>query len=299
MSKNHGQNGAPQSFSLIGMPKAGLAACAALLSLTAAGCTTMEDGASSSSMSSQAVSQQSVVINTAEGSVDALLYTPEGTGAWPAVIVWSDLVGIRPVFGDMGRRLAANGYVVLVPNSFYRSAKIDGLTATPALTSEQRGERFGAWRGTLNPEAQTRDAHAYVNYVKSLPQVSSSKRIGMLGFEAGAEHAFRAAIAEGASVGAVAGLYPWGIATSRENSPHLHVGKTSADYYVIMSSNDDEREPEDKDMVREAFASAGLSGEVEVSTARGGFSASDNAAYDAAEAERAWAKMLALFNAAL
>ena len=262
------------------------------LGLAVAGCATTPEAA-------VPAAERAVTIATADGSADALLFTPAGSGPHPAVIVWSDLGGLRPVFGDIGRRLSASGYVVLVPNSFYRSARLDGGTAPGTLSREEMGERFGAWRGALDAEAIGRDTGAYLDFLAGLPQVDGSARAGMLGYQAGAEHAFRGAIANPGRIGAVAGLYPLGVATTRDNSPHLQVGQTSADYLVVLSANDDAREPEDKDLMREEFARAGLAGEVVVSSADNGFAVVDNPAYDEAESEKAWARMLALFGGAL
>src|ERR1051325_5979701 len=74
------------------------------------------------------VVEKDVDIKTPDGTADAALFYPQGKGKWPAVLIWTDIGGLRPVFRDMGRRLAAQGYVVLVPNPFYRKGRAPAVT---------------------------------------------------------------------------------------------------------------------------------------------------------------------------
>src|SRR5947207_2705595 len=75
-----------------------------------------------------AVVEKDVDIKTADGTCDAALYYPQGKGKWPAVLIWTDIGGLRPAFRDMGKRLAAQGYVVLIPNPFYRKGRAPAVT---------------------------------------------------------------------------------------------------------------------------------------------------------------------------
>src|SRR6476469_9185369 len=79
--------------------------------------------ASAPALAHSDVVEKDVTVKPADGSCDALLFQPAVGGSWPAVLIWPDIMGLRPAFRDMGRRLAGQGYVVLVPNPFYRSAK--------------------------------------------------------------------------------------------------------------------------------------------------------------------------------
>src|SRR5690349_7320782 len=88
------------------------AACMAALSLTAARVHAAD----------ATVTEQDVTVTTPDGSADAVLVYPgDGRGPWSAVILWHDQSGLRPVYREMGRKLAAQGFVVLIPNAFYRS----------------------------------------------------------------------------------------------------------------------------------------------------------------------------------
>lgn len=269
---------------------AGLLALAPLLG----SCATASGGTSAASLTE--VSQSTVTVRTPAGSADALLFVPPGHGKWPAVLVWSDLSGLRPAIADIGRRLAAEGYVVLVPNMFYRSAAIDGSTTPAPLTPEQSRERSSAWMDAIGDKGGEADARAYLTFLDARPEVDTARKAGAIGFQYGSPYAFHTAFALPERIGAVAVLHPMRIATARENSPHLSVGRSQAAYYVALARPDDAREPGDKDDLRKAFADAGLTGTVEVQPGGNGFAIGDLAAYDAASADAAWAQVTALLR---
>lgn len=247
-------------------------------------------------VSTPAVVQTAVTVATPAGSADAWLFAPQGEGEWPAVLVWSDLAGLRPAIADIGRRLAGEGYVVLVPNMFYRTVAMNGSSPPAPLTPEDSRERSGAWLDAIGDEGGEADAKAYLAFLDSRPEVDTSRKAGVIGLQYGSPYAFRSAFALPERIGAVAVLHPIRIATARGNSPHLFVGRSKAAYYVALAGPDDEREPADKADLRKAFADAGLSGTVEVLPAGNGFAMSDLAAYDPVSFEAAWAQAMALFD---
>ncbi len=238
-----------------------------------------------------AAGEQHVTVATPEGSTEALLFTPENAKA-PAVILWGDLAGLRPTVAEIGRRLAAEGYVVLAPNAFYRSVKLDGTTAS-TLDFPTRNKE---WRGTATDERIMADAKAYLAYLDKLPRVNTGVKAGTVGYEIGSVHAFLTARAAPGRIAAVAAIQPLAIATARSNSPHLFVSQSEAAYYVAIGNDADRREPGDKDDLAKAFADAGLEGTVEVMPGDHGFALSDNAKYDRASAEQAWTATLALMR---
>jgi carboxymethylenebutenolidase len=238
-----------------------------------------------------AAGERHVTIATPDGSADALLFTPAKAKA-PAVILWGDLAGLRPAVAEIGRRLAAEGYVVLAPNAFYRSVTLDGTTATKLDFAARNKE----WRGTATDERVMADAKAYLAYLDNLPRVNTKVKAGTVGYEIGAVHAFLTARVAPDRIAAVAAIQPLAIATARPNSPHLFVNQSKAAYYVAIGKNADAREPGDKADLAKAFAGAGLKGTVEVMPGDHGFALSDNAKYDQASAERAWAATLTLLR---
>jgi carboxymethylenebutenolidase len=240
---------------------------------------------------SYAASEQHVTIATPDGSADALLFTPAKAKA-PAVILWADLAGLRPTVAQIGRRLAAEGYVVLAPNAFYRSVTLDGTTATKLDFATRNKE----WRGTATDERIMIDAKAYLTYLDKLPRVNTSVKAGAVGYEIGSVHAFLTARVAPDRIAAVAAIQPLAIATARPNSPHLFVNQSKAAYYVAIGKDADKREPGDKGDLAKAFADAGLKGTVEVMAGDHGFALADNAKYDPASAEQAWTATLALLR---
>ena len=272
---------------------AGLAIAPALLAL--AGCA-QSAPVQSAGHARGAVDEHHVTITTPDGAADALLFTPAAARhPEPAVILWSDLGGLRPTIGALARKLAEQGYVVLAPNEFYRTVKLDGTTATdvPMRT------RFTEWRKPATKASIGSDTKAYAAFLEGLPQVSKTAKLGTVGYDIGSAYAFFAAQALPDRIAAVAVLYPLGTATPHDDSPHLFVKESKAAYYVAIASDDDQREPEDKGQYREEFDKAGLTGTVEVLGGKHGFAFPDSASYDAASDAQSWSAMLALLKARL
>jgi carboxymethylenebutenolidase len=257
---------------------AGLAA----LALPLSGCA----GVPGTTASQQAI--RSVSVPAADGVAGALLVVPVGSGAgsgpWPAVILYPDASGLRPVFGELARSIADHGYVVLVPNAFYRSVAFDGTAATaaPPLPASAAMQRGMGWRQLATDDAVIADARAFMSYLDALPVVDRTRPAAALGVDIGGAHAFMAARALPHRVAAVAVAHPSAIATARPNSPHLFVGESRAAYRVEIAGPDDVREPEDKGDLASAFNAAGLAAEVTVVPAGHGYAVADNGEFDAA-----------------
>lgn len=262
--------------------------------MLAAGCAT----STVTTAASSAVVGGPVTVAAPAGAVDALLYRPGGEGRWPAVLVWTDGSGLRSAYDAIGRKLAAEGYVVLIPNAYHRSVKLDGTAEVPALAPAEARQRGAAWRAELTEEALAADTRAYVAFLDAQPATDTGRKAGTIGFDYGSINAFYAARAMPERIAAVAVLYPTGTATPRPNSPHLFVGESRAAYYVALARNDDRREPGDKDDYRKALADAGLEAIVEVAAGDHGFALPGDA-FDQAASDAAWARTLALFSARL
>ena len=181
-----------------------------------------------------AVGERHVTVTTPDGVADALLFTPPGKSARPAVILWADIGGLRPAISEVGRKLAAAGYVVLAPNAFYRTVKLDGT----AVSDVPIRTRFGDWRKPTTKETIGRDAQAYAAFLDGLPQVNRKAKMGVVGFDVGSAYAFDAAQALPDRIAAVAVFYPMGTATPHDDSPHLFVRESKAAYYVAIAADD-------------------------------------------------------------
>ena len=239
------------------------------------------------------VAERDVSVQTPDGTVEAALFHPEGAGAWPGVLFWPDIGGLRPAMRDMGRRLAGSGYVVLVVNPFYRSG-----TAAQILNLGRDMEKRMALRGVMTPAAIERDSKAFVAYLDALPQTSNA-RVGVQGYCMGGPLAFRTAAAAPGRVGAVGSFHGGGLVTKDADSPHLLIGKTNARYLVAIARNDDEKDPEAKTVLRQTFAATGRPAVVEVYAGDHGWCVPDNGSYNPAEAERGWAALLELYRTSL
>jgi carboxymethylenebutenolidase len=241
-----------------------------------------------------AVAEREVSIATADGTCDAYFVAPTA-GAAPGVLVWPDIFGLRPAFRQMGRRLAESGYSVLVVNPFYRQKK--------APTAAQGGQTPIAevmpLMQALTPAMHLSDGKAFVTWLDAQREVDKARKLGTTGYCMGGPIAVRTATAAPGRVGAVGTFHGAGMVTAAPDSPHRLVAQTQARYLIAVAQNDDTKDPEAKNTLRSAFDSAKLSAEVEVYPAAHGWCPPDTQVYDAAQAERAWARLLATFGTAL
>jgi carboxymethylenebutenolidase len=239
-----------------------------------------------------AVAERDVTVTTPDGVAEAVIFHPE-TGHWPGVLFWPDIGGLRQSMRDMGRRLAASGYTVLVVNPFYRSG-----TAAELLKLGWDIPKRMKLREVMTPAAVDRDANAFVSYLDGLEQTSGAK-MGVQGYCMGGPLAFRTAAARADRIGAVGSFHGGGLVTDKPDSPHLLIGKTNARYLVAIARNDDQKEPQAKQVLRQTFDATGRPAVVEVFNGDHGWCVPDSAVYNPAEAERAWAALLGLYRTAL
>ena len=152
-------------------------------------------GAAGSARAAIPVVEKEVDVKTADGVADAALYYPEGKGSWPAVLLWTDVVGLRQAFRDMGRRLAGEGYVVLVPNPYYRVKRSPVIEGAFDFNKPEDRAKLGPLRASLTPDGIDRDAVAYVGFLDAQLQTSRKKKVGVQGYCMGGPLSFRTAAA--------------------------------------------------------------------------------------------------------
>ena len=244
-----------------------------------------------------AVREEAVTVTTPDGQAEAVLFVPAAGGRHPGVLLWPDLAGVRPVFRTIGHALAEQGFVVLLPNTYYRSAPISPVA--PDASDADTRKRLMEYRAAATDEGIARDTIAYVAFLDWQKPVAAGKKIGTVGYDVGGAYAFRAAAALPDRVGAVVSVYGLGVATARPNSPHLLVPTTKAAYYVVQAKDDDAREPDDKTDIRTKIAEGGLKGVVDVYPADHGFANPGGHAFDQAAADKALAETIALLKRAL
>ena len=247
----------------------------------------------------QEVTETDVEITTPDGTADAYFVHP-ASGSHAAVLVWPDILGLRPAFRMMGRRLAESGYSVLVVNPFYRGAR---APVVPEGASFQDPETRGIvmpLAGQLNADTHVTDARAFIAWLDRQAAVDTARGVGTTGYCMGGPMVMRTAWAVPGRVAAGATFHGGGLASDADDSPHLLIPETRAAMLHAIAANDDERDPQAKATLREAYAAAGLPAEIEVyEGTQHGWCPPDSAVYDEAQAERAWSRMLDLFETAL
>ncbi|MBV9891880.1 MAG: dienelactone hydrolase family protein [Rhizobacter sp.] len=253
------------------------------------------------------VGEREVRIRTTDGTCDAVLLHP-ANGTHPGVVLWPDAAGLRPAMRDIGRRLAGEGYAVLVPNPFYRvgRAPMFESAATIDFSDASTRAKLAPLIGSITAAgAAERDAAAFVAFLDGQAQVDRARKLGVQGYCMGGALTFRTAAAVPERIGGAASFHGGGLVTDKPDSPHRLVPRMHARVYVGVAANDDQRQPDAKEQLREAFAAAQVPAEVEVYPARHGWCVPDMPVeagapiYSAPDAERAWSKLLALYGAAL
>jgi carboxymethylenebutenolidase len=220
---------------------------------------------------------------------DVTSTTPDGTADGPTSS------GCARLFRQMGKRLAESGYSVLVINPFYRVKKAPtapngATTPIPDLLPLAQA---------LNETTQMTDAKVFIAWLDSQPSVAKDKKIGTQGYCMGGPMAFRTAAAMPDRVGAVASFHGAGLVTDQPNSAHLQASKTKAQFLIAIASNDDQRSPNDKNVLKDTFEKAKLPAEIEVYSGAHGWCPPDSRVYNEPDAEKAWTRLLALYGKAL
>ena len=257
-------------------------------------------GAPTMALAQANVVEKDVSVKTPDGTCDAALYYPTGQGSWSAVLIWPDIMGLRPAFRDMGRRLAAQGHVVLVPNPFYRSAHAPVIGESFDFNNPEQRQRLFGYRAAMSDAGVDSDAQAYLAFLDAQPQTSKAKKAGVQGYCMGGALSFRTAAAVPSRIAAVGSFHGGnGLVTKDANSPHLLIPKTNAAYLVCQAQNDDMQQPQVKDDLKAAFAAAKKTATVEVYAANHGWCVKGGAVYNEAEAERAWANLTRLYQSNL
>ncbi len=236
-----------------------------------------------------------VMVPTPDGEADCFLAHPV-EGRYAGVIMWPDIKGIRPAFRMMGQRLAQSGYSVLVVNPYYRTARGEVIQEGESFSDPAVRERLGPLARSLSPETCVSDGGAFIEYLDMHPSADAGRRIGTAGYCMTGSYTIRLAAGYPERIGAGASFHGGGLATDRPDSPHLLVPKINAGFLIAIAENDDEKDPEDKVLLRDAFDQAQLDAEIEVyEDTLHGWCPPDGGAYNQVQAERAWSRMLALF----
>ncbi|MGW0324517.1 MULTISPECIES: dienelactone hydrolase family protein [unclassified Nocardia] len=249
-----------------------------------------------------AVHTLTLAVATADGKADSFLAYPDDNAPHPAVLVFSDAFGLRPVVRRDAERLAAHGFTVLVPNLFYRHGCAPVVDLPDVIGADRRGEIFGVLRPlltALTPELVVADAAAYLSWLADSP-LTTGNPVGLSGYCMGVRHALHTAAAYPDRVAAVAGFHGGRLATEDSTSPHAVVDRITAEVYLAHADADPGLPPEQIEQLDAAFSAAGTIFRTEVYPGAGhGFTQSDTDVYDAGADARHWTELTGLFTRVL
>jgi carboxymethylenebutenolidase len=248
------------------------------------------------------IDETKVEVKTADGVCDADFFCP-AKGLHPGVLIWHDSPGLRPAMQELGRRMALEGYAVLVPNLFYRAARAPVFHESfdYARNPADREKYARIVKPFLAPGAAERDAVAYIAFLDAQqPHVDRKRKIGTHGYCLGGPYVLKTAAALPERIGAGASFHGGFLVTDKPDSPHLLTPKIKARLYIAIAADDDQREPGVKTQLDAAFRAAKVPAEIEVyPNARHGWCVPDSGAQNTADAERAWGKLVKLYREAL
>lgn len=259
----------------------------------AAACTPMEMGAGDEV---RTVASQRVSFATAAGTLDAEFFHPD-TGNHPGVIFWPDIAGIRDAKRQMARRLAGEGYAVLLVNPYYRDVSGEQFADFATFAANEGFQKVRPWREKLDAAAIGSDAKAAASWLFEQSAVDTEARIGTQGYCMGGPFTVWSAAAED-RIGAACSFHGGGLVRDGENSPHRML-EADTRYLIAIAQDDDAEAPDAKTALQSAAGEAGVTAEIEVYGGDHGWCVPDSPAYDRDAAERAWRRLLATYSAAL
>ena len=262
-----------------------------------AACAPMATGSGRSSSGSSTVTERVVSFATPDGTLDGEFFARSGAKA-PGVILWPDIAGIRPAKRQMARRLAEAGYAVLLANPYYRDVKGQQFADFAAFAGSGGFQSVGPWRRRFNADTILTDARAAAGWLREQQEVDTARGIGAQGYCMTGSFAVIAPAAT-AELNAGASFHGGGLVKPDDAKSAHKMMEASNRYLIAIAQNDDAKAPTEKDALREAATAGKVTAEIEVYPADHGWCVPDSPSYNAAEAERAWGRLLALYQAAL
>ena len=241
-----------------------------------------------------------LAITTDDGTCPARVLRPDGDGRWPGVLLYMDGIGMRPAVAALAEHLASAGYVVLLPDVFYRAGAYTAPDPKQLFASEDaRKAHFARFSSPTFMADAMRDTRAYLAHLAGRTDVRDGKQLGVVGYCMGGRLALSAAGTFPEHVAAAAAYHPGGVATDAPDSPHLLAPKIRARVYVGGAMEDQSFPDEQKQRLEQALTAANVDHVIETYPARHGWVPSDTPVHDAAQAERHWQTLLALFRATI
>jgi carboxymethylenebutenolidase len=246
------------------------------------------------------MSHERVVISTADGECPTSVFTPtSGTGSWPATILYMDGLGIRPTLFEMGQRLADAGFVVLLPDLFYRAGPYGPLDPKALFATGDVRKALGELPSSTDNRRACEDTDALLTYLDTRDDVAGTK-VGTTGYCMGGGISLTVAGTFPDRIAAAASFHGGSLATDTELSPHLPVPNIRGRVYVGAADNDRSYPPAMAARLCEALMAASIDHCHELyAGAAHGWTMTDFPVYNAPAAERHWNQLTAFFKETL
>jgi carboxymethylenebutenolidase len=245
------------------------------------------------------MTQRSVEIETADGTCPAALSIPDGEGPWPGVIMFNDAGGMRDTMRQIGERLSGLGYVVLVPDFYYRNGPYEAVDMRTAFSTKETAERIMGMMHGYTADLVVRDAGTFVDYLDALPETRSGG-VGTTGYCMGGRLSMITAGNLGDRIAAAASFHGGNLAKADDpDSPHQKANGIKATVYVAGAIEDQSFTDEQKDLLEQSLTEAGVVHTIETYQAHHGFAVPDNPSYDADAAARHWTATEEFFGSVL
>lgn len=245
------------------------------------------------------MAKEDITIRTEDGTAKAGLFKPgsERIANPPGVILYMDAFGPRSALDAMAERLAGEGYLVLVPDLFYRIGDYGPFDAKTAFSEESSRNALRRMIDGTSQDMTRRDSGAFI---AALTDAGASGRIGTVGYCMGGSRAIHAASAYPDRIAAAASFHGGRLASDAPDSPHRHVATIKGRVYVGSAGVDGSFPPEQSALLAEALRRAEIDHVIEnyVGMAHG-WAVPDHGVYDERGAERHWTRLLTLFGETL
>jgi carboxymethylenebutenolidase len=237
-------------------------------------------------------------VTTPDGSCTVRLFTPDGEGPWPGVVMYPDAGGTRGTLADMAAKLAGFGYAVLLPDVYYRHGGWAPFDMATAFNDDDERKRLMSMIGSITQDNMATDAAAFFDYLAGRPEVSGNE-FGTTGYCMGGRTSFVVAGRLPDRVAAAASFHGGGLVTDGAESPHLRADQIQAAVYVGGAENDGSFTADHAEQLEKALTAAGVEHKIETYSAAHGYAVPDNRSYDADAAERHWTATREFFAANL
>ncbi|NIJ09255.1 carboxymethylenebutenolidase [Sphingomonas vulcanisoli] len=240
--------------------------------------------------------REDISIRTGYGDCRSFIFTPDGSGPWPAIILFMDGGGIRPILFAMAERLAGYGYVVLLPDMFYRAGVYLPFDVPHLFATGTVRDVIGPYSATIDNALAAEDTAFFLQYLDTREDVAGPN-IGTVGYCGGGAWSLTAAGRYPSRVVASASFHGTNLATESPMSPHWLAPYMKGEIYVAGAAEDKGYPPEMAARLEQALSAAGIDHRCEIyEGTRHAWTMPDVPAYDPIAAERHWHELSLLMK---